>query len=82
MSGLLVINRSDSRCGECGKPCDPHAKAHDVLLGWGPTNGDPGCGAEWDRVGSDYAGPDMEAAVRRMRPDLTWDPAWPGARRA
>lgn len=77
MSGVLVINRSDSRCHECNRPCDPYAKTHDVVLGYGPANGTPGCGVEWDRLASDYIGAGQEAAVRRMRPDLTWAPFYP-----
>lgn len=73
MSGLLVVNLWESRCDECGKGCDPYAKAHEVEIGLG-AGGAAGCGAAWDRVGSDYTG--MEKRVREMRPDLTWVDLW------
>lgn len=63
MTGLLIINSFDSRCGECGKSCQPHSKTHDVVLGYGPENGSPGCGVEWDRVTTHYFGTAMEALL-------------------
>ncbi len=74
MPGLLIVNRWDSRCGECGKSCDPSAKTHDIVYGYGSDNGSPGCGAEWDRLASDYVGAGIEAAAQALRPDLEWSP--------
>lgn len=71
MSGLLVINHSDSRCAECGKGCSPHGERHDAILGY-VDRGKPGCGAVWDRVTTDYIGGEMAEAARRLRPDLEW----------
>ena len=67
---ILFINRTDSECGNCRKGADPYEKAHDSVLGWGPTM--PGCGETFTAVGSHYRGEGMEEAVRRMRPDLPW----------
>lgn len=49
----LIINRSDSRCGNCGKGASPHENAHLTILGYAEHNS-PGCGEEWDSVESDY----------------------------
>jgi hypothetical protein len=70
------MNRFDSRCGECGKPCNPTGKTHDIILGY-VDNGKPGCGARWDRVTSDYVGGGIEDAIKQSRPDLTWEPLLP-----
>ena len=65
----LVINISESRCGNCGKVCNPEAKTHDINYGYDMTiNGTKGCGCEYEYVTSDYTG--MEKRVREMRPDL------------
>jgi hypothetical protein len=69
---LLIINRTDSRCGACGKACDPREKRHATILGYGPDNGKPGCGAVWTHATSHYVGLGIEQAARRMRPDLEW----------
>lgn len=66
----LHIGGWSSRCGVCGKSCNPSSKTHDVLLGYGEENGTPGCGVEWTHVASDYAGTDIEKRVQEMRPDL------------
>lgn len=62
----LFINRSDSRCGECGKNADPNESSHAMLVMRGE-----GCGAVFDAVSTHYW--DFEglyASVRAMRPDL------------
>lgn len=78
----LVVDRWSSSCGDCGKAANPASKTHDILLGWGPTNGDPGCGVEWENVTSNYVGMAMEEAIRNLRPDLNYigplDKDWPG----
>ena len=69
----LVVDRFSSSCGDCGKPADPHAKGHYVLLGWDSrTRGNPGCGVEWENVTTDDAGPSTEKATRNLRPDLNY----------
>jgi len=48
----IYINRSDSRCGDCGAAADMYEKGHYTVIGWDePTKG---CGAIWDGVRSDY----------------------------
>lgn len=61
----LHVGGWSSRCGACGKSCDPHSETHDVVLGYGPERGSPGCGARWTQVSSDY-GMDLSD----FRPDL------------
>lgn len=68
---LLIINRSDSKCGACNTGTDPNALYHAVQTGYG-TGGLPGCGARFTHVTSHYVG--VEEAARRMRPDLEWVP--------
>lgn len=67
----LMIDGSYSQCNNCGRDCNPHAKRHIKNLGWHkPTRQLPGCGIQWTHVASTLSGPDSEAAVREMRPDL------------
>lgn len=66
----LIINRSDSKCGNCGHSCNPYDPFHETIYGYGEANGTPGCGVVWTHVGSDYVGPDVETWCRSMRPDL------------
>ncbi|AXH49274.1 hypothetical protein HWB76_gp128 [Streptomyces phage Blueeyedbeauty] len=49
----LIMNRTDSRCGNCNKPADLYESGHHTILGY-TENGQPGCGEEWDSVSSDY----------------------------
>lgn len=49
----LIINRSDSRCGSCGKSASMYEAGHYTILGY-TENGQPGCLEEWDSVSSDY----------------------------
>lgn len=68
---LLIINRTDSKCDECGRSCDPHEKSHETNLGWNDEiRAQPGCGTTYTQVSSDYMG--MDETVQRMRPDLEW----------
>jgi hypothetical protein len=75
-SATLVVDRFSSKCGDCGKSCDPTSKTHDRILGYGSENGDPGCGVEWQNVTTDYAGERDRNATINLRPDLKyigWD---------
>ena len=67
---ILQVDRNTSRCGDCGKQAFPHEKTHAKLAGYGPTNGDPGCGVEWTHIAPVciYAG--VDTALAEMRPDL------------
>lgn len=49
----LIMNRMDSRCGNCNESADPGEDGHYTILGY-VKNGEPGCGEEWDSVSSDY----------------------------
>ena len=70
----LYINKSESRCGECNKGCDPYEETHITLLGWFATNDKmKGCGARFTDVSSDYVGmPGLADAIKLMRPDLPY----------
>jgi hypothetical protein len=58
----IIINRSDSRCGNCGKPAFMEENGHYTIAGY-KDNGKPGCGESWDSVGSDYLDiPEMVAS--------------------
>lgn len=61
----LIVGGWNGTCGHCGKSCDPHSETHDVILGYGPENDSPGCGARWVLVESEY-GQDLSS----FRPDL------------
>ncbi len=68
----LFINKSESRCGECNKGCDPYEESHITLLGWHAVNDNmKGCGAIFTEVSSDYINfPGLDVAIQEMRPDL------------
>lgn len=44
----LLIGGSSSHCGNCRKSASPREEGHFTLLGYGPDNGQPGCGELWD----------------------------------
>lgn len=46
----LIVSGFSSDCGACGRSANPHQASHDVLLGYGPTNGNPGCGVTWTHI--------------------------------
>lgn len=48
----IIINRSESRCGNCGKGAFMEETGHNTIAGY--NGGQPGCGAIWDSVSSDY----------------------------
>lgn len=53
----LIINLSDSRCGNCGGGASPEQRIHDVdYPGYGGRGTKPGCGTEFRYVASDYIG--------------------------
>jgi len=70
----LYINKSESRCGACGKGADPYEESHITLLGWFAVNDKmKGCGATFDAVASDYFDfPGLKESIQKMRPDLPW----------
>ena len=67
---LLIINRSDSKCGNCGKPADPHESHHDTVRYWQDET--EGCHQRFVLVTSHYVGARIKEAVTAMRPDLAW----------
>lgn len=64
---VLIINRSDSKCGVCGGNALPDQQTHETCPDWRETK--PGCGVRWTHLSSYYVG--MES-VKGMRPDLIW----------
>lgn len=69
----LIIDRSSSSCGNCGRGCSPLGKTHDVIIEYSATSGEkPGCGIEWRYLRSNYVGGGMAESCKKMRPDLIW----------
>jgi len=76
---VLYINKSESRCGDCNRGCDPYEESHITALGWYVWNDKiKGCGAEFTEVSSDYVGmAELVLSIKEMRPDLPytgWEP--------
>lgn len=67
----LIINRSESRCGNCRMGADPMQLHHDIILGYGLED-KKGCGQRFVFVTSHYIGNGVKEAVLKMRPDLEW----------
>lgn len=68
-NNTLIINRSDSRCNNCGLGAIPTEEKHDQAIGYSIRGFQAGCGIRWEYVTSNYVG--MSEHVREMRPDLT-----------
>ena len=59
---ILYINRSDSRCGNCGYGADPNENGHFTTMGYGDER-PAACNEIWTGVSSDYANyPEMMAS--------------------
>lgn len=65
----LMVDAWFSICSYCYRDCDPHEKGHYTLLGYGPDNGDPGCGEEFDNIMGTRIDITDEI-LHEMRPDL------------
>lgn len=81
---VLVINRSDTVCGNCGKGATYQEKKHETILGYSKNYpSKDGCGVEWTHVTSHYVGvPGLYERIQELRPDLIFiDPTggkgWP-----
>jgi hypothetical protein len=83
LAQAIVIGRSSSSCGACGRDANPHDKSHDVVVGYFAANlpeDSPeriGCHTEFEYVTSDYSGEDQKQACMEMRPDLEWIDMYP-----
>lgn len=66
---ILIINRSNSKCGSCHRPADYGEKCHQAPMGW---QQETGCGVEYTHVTTAYAGGGIEERVQQLRPDLEW----------
>jgi hypothetical protein len=73
-AATVMVGRFHSHCNACGQECDPSTETHDRILGYGPNNGDAGCGIAWQYVYSTYLGAGAEQATRSLRPDLEFIP--------
>ena len=71
---VLYIDTSYSKCGACGKDCDPWEKQHTTVLGYSPPPDRRGCGAYYTHLSSHYMGDGIRDAAQQMRPDLPWKP--------
>lgn len=67
---LLIVNRSDSKCGNCGQPADLNEVHHDTVNRWGEIS--EGCHTRFVLVTSHYVGPGIKERIAQLRPDLTW----------
>lgn len=70
MEATLYVNKSESRCGACGKNADPYEETH-ISGQWYKDKRLAGCGAKFTSIASDYThiGPED---IADMRPDLPW----------
>lgn len=68
----LMVDRFSSTCANCMKDADPSEKGHFTLLGYGPDNGQPGCGIIWTQLLSLYYDESVEEDMKRFRPDLKY----------
>lgn len=62
----LIVGTWSSKCGNCGRGCDPSEKSHETLLGHGVEPGERGCGVIFEYISSEYTGLDLTGC----RPDL------------
>lgn len=75
MPHTLIINRSDSRCGNCGRNANPNDLHHDEVNDWGRIS--EGCHQRYVLLASDYYGPEwFYDRLKAMRPDLAWVDRW------
>lgn len=73
---VLVIGSWSSACGKCNGSADPYDDGHNTMLGYGDSNGRPGCGEKWTAVTSAYGDKGAIDATKRMRPDLPYVGYW------
>lgn len=66
----IDIGSWSSTCCNCGKEALPDEKAHLTRVGYGPQNGDPGCGITWKYYTSGYSGLGLDNIVERKWPWL------------
>jgi len=78
----LIINRSNSRCGNCNRGASTEQRIHDTIYEYSPDTGAVGCGTEFRYVASDYFGlgsfwggefETTEELYAHMYPDLEWN---------
>jgi hypothetical protein len=67
-TATLLVDRTSSTCGGCGKPTLPSALTHANVSGYDPKPGG-GCGARFTAIRSVSRVVDEED-LRRLRPDL------------
>ena len=72
-TATLLVDRTSSTCGGCGKPTLPSALTHASVSGYDPKPGG-GCGARFVAIRSANRSV-TEEHLRSMRPDLPVDPA-------
>lgn len=79
----IIIGRTYSHCGNCGRDASPRDKTHETVIGYFAADlpeDDPqriGCGVEYKYVTSDYSGENQKEASMAMRPDLEWIDMYP-----
>ena len=75
----IFIGGWNSRCGNCGKQCDPAEGFHATIKGYGQDNGDPGCGALWKYAVSTYVFADNGRKITEAYPQYKLVEGWIGA---
>jgi len=70
---IMEISSWYTTCSECGRDT-AWTPTHEVLLGYGPDNGKPGCGAEFTAVTFTYRFMDEEDP--RDSDEIGWYPQW------
>lgn len=52
----IIINLSNSRCGNCGEGALPEQRVHDIAYGYSAKYPRNGCGTDFRYVSTDYIG--------------------------
>lgn len=65
--GTLIIDKSESFCGDCGRYALYTELTHDSAFAQGE-----GCGVAWEYVTSNYFGLGIGKFAAQARPDLKW----------
>jgi hypothetical protein len=70
---VIEVGRSSSHCSECHRDCFWEEGGHLTLAGYGPQNGQPGCGAKWTGVAFVYS---IRGEDPRLEDTIGWYPEW------
>lgn len=65
---VLIMDRSSSICGNCGKECDPNEYTHTKIVDNNFENKKSGCGVRWKYLTTNSR--TIEDLIVKIRPDL------------